>query len=59
MVEGNSYNAKVGLDYFANTNTSFGVILNRTLSASDINNRNTTNIFTPGRDIESVTNPLR
>jgi hypothetical protein len=36
IVKGNSYNAKVGLDYFANTNTSFGIILNRTLSASDI-----------------------
>src|SRR6187397_2244039 len=55
IVKGNSYNAKVGFDYFANTNTSFGIILNRTLSASDITNRNTTNILTPGRDIESIT----
>jgi hypothetical protein len=55
IAEGNSYNAKVGVDYFANKQTTFGIVLNGTSSPSSVNNINATSISTPSKDLESIT----
>ncbi len=53
--EGNSYNAKVGLDFFATKKTTFGIVLNSTTSPSSSNHVNTTNISNGAKDLQSVT----
>jgi outer membrane receptor protein involved in Fe transport len=54
-VEANSYNAKVGLDYFASKKTTFGIALNHAYSPSASTNQNVTNISNPTKDLESIT----
>jgi len=53
--ERNSYNAKVGLDYFVTKKTTFGIVVNGTSSPSTNTNQNTTSISTPSKELESVT----
>ena len=43
--EGNSYNGKIGLDYFAGKNTTFGVVVSGFTSPNRFENRNVNNIF--------------
>ena len=53
--ERNSYNAKVGLDYFVTKKTTFGIVVNGTSSPSTNTNQNITSISTPSKELESVT----
>ena len=53
--EGSNYNIKAGLDFFANKNTTFGLILNKTSSPSETESRTTTTIFDRSKVIESTT----
>ena len=53
--EGKSYNAKVGLDFFATKKTTFGIVLNGTTSPSASNNTSITNISNSTKDLQSVT----
>ncbi|MFL5772251.1 MAG: TonB-dependent receptor domain-containing protein [Flavisolibacter sp.] len=53
--EGNSYNAKLGLDYFATKNTTIGFVLNGFTNPSTFANRNLTLISDPNHTLESRT----
>ncbi|MGZ5191375.1 MAG: TonB-dependent receptor domain-containing protein, partial [Flavisolibacter sp.] len=53
--EGNSFNAKVGLDFFATKKTTLGIVLNGMTSPSASNNINTTYISNSAEDLESIT----
>ncbi len=53
--EGSAYNAKLGLDYFANKKTTFGIVLNGWINPSTFSNRNLTLISFPNKDLESET----
>lgn len=53
--EGNSFNAKAGLDFFATKATTFGLVINGTSSPSSSANTNTINIFGSSKDLQSVT----
>ncbi|MFN2439694.1 MAG: outer membrane beta-barrel protein, partial [Chitinophagaceae bacterium] len=55
IAERNSYNAKLGLDYFVSKKSTFGIVLNGASSPSENNNQNITNISTPSKDLESIT----
>lgn len=46
--EGTSYNAKIGADYFASKNTTFGIVLSGFSNDNSFLNRNTTNIIRTG-----------
>jgi iron complex outermembrane recepter protein len=52
---GSSYNAKIGLDYFASKKTTLGLVLNGYYSPATIFNRNETFISTSAKELESVT----
>jgi hypothetical protein len=54
----NSFNAKIGLDYFASKNTSFGFVVGGLSNPGTFTNRNTTFIYTPPGSLESKTNAL-
>lgn len=54
-MQGNSYNAKVGADFFATKKTTVGVVFNGTSSPSSQANRNVTFISNPLKDLQSVT----
>lgn len=56
LVDANSFNGKLGMDYFVNKKTTLGVVLNGSYSPSESNNRNTTRIFTPAKELERITN---
>ncbi len=43
--EGNSYNGKIGLDYFAGKNTTFGVVVTGFSSPGNFENRNLNKIY--------------
>ncbi|HYC40136.1 MAG TPA: outer membrane beta-barrel family protein [Chitinophagaceae bacterium] len=47
QAEGNSVNTKLGMDYFASRNTSFGIVLTGYLSNRDHGNLNITDISDP------------
>ena len=55
---GNSYSAKVGLDFFATKQTTFGAVVNLNTRQMLSNNPNLTNISTAAKDLESVTKAL-
>lgn len=55
MNEGESYNAKIGIDYFPNKKTSFGVVFNGFTNPSTFFNRNMTSISTSSKELESLT----
>lgn len=54
-MEANSYNAKVGADFFATKKTTVGVVFNGTSNLMSQANRNITNIFNSSKDIQSAT----
>jgi iron complex outermembrane receptor protein len=45
MNESNSYNGKIGFDYFANKTTTYGVVLTGSTNPRTFENRNLNNIF--------------
>ena len=53
--ESNSFNAKLGVDFFATKKTTFGIVLNGMTSPSASNNINTTYISNSAEDLESIT----
>lgn len=58
VASGHSYNAKLGLDYFATKKTTLGVVLN--LNSRDLlsNNPNVTQISNAAKELQSITNAL-
>lgn len=54
--EGNSYNAKLGADFFASSKTTLGAVVNLTSRNQSANNPNTTRISNAAKDLESITN---
>ncbi len=50
-----SFNAKIGADFFANKKTTFGIMLNGFINPSGSFNQNQTEILTPAKSIESIT----
>lgn len=55
MNQNNAFNGKVGLDYFASKNTTFGVVVTGFSSDRDNSNRNVTNIFNRGGELINQT----
>ena len=53
--KGNFYSGKVGMDFFASKNTTFGVVLNGFVGPGTFENRNLNNIFNPQRELINVT----
>ena len=53
--EGNSFNAKLGVDFFASKRTSFGIVLNGSTSPSSSNNNNTNYISNASKVVEDIT----
>jgi outer membrane receptor protein involved in Fe transport len=53
--ESNSFNGKLGLDYFASKNTTFGIVLTGFSSDRNNNNRNVTDIFSSAGSLNSQT----
>ena len=53
--ENNSFNGKLGLDYFATKNTTFGVVVTGFSSDRTTTNRNITNIFDPTGSLDNQT----
>ncbi|MET0636603.1 MAG: TonB-dependent receptor [Chitinophagaceae bacterium] len=56
--EGNSYNAKIGLDFFVNKKTTLGIILNGASSPSESGNKNTIDIKNANSELQSFTKAL-
>lgn len=54
-MEGRNVNAKIGMDYFANKTTSFGIVLNGFLNPRDFSNSNVTNISDPAGTLQQQT----
>jgi outer membrane receptor protein involved in Fe transport len=52
---GNSYSAKVGLDFFATKKTTFGVVVSGNLREMSSDNQNITNISSASKTLESIT----
>jgi len=52
---GNGYNAKVGVDFFANPKTTIGAVVNLTWRGMDQNNPNVTNISNSSKVLQSIT----
>lgn len=53
--EGSSYNAKLGVDFFATKKTTIGVMVNGMVSPTSSGNINTTNISNSAKDLQSIT----
>ncbi|TDH21336.1 TonB-dependent receptor [Segetibacter sp. 3557_3] len=53
--EGNSYNAKVGVDYFVSKKTTLGIVAGATSSPNFSTNKNVTNISNALKNLESIT----
>ena len=53
--ESNSFNGKLGLDYFASKNTTFGIVVTGFSSDRNNNNRNVTDIFSSAGSLNSQT----
>jgi hypothetical protein len=56
LVNANSLNAKLGLDFFVSKKFTAGITLNGATNSASLNNLNTTNIFTASKEIENTTN---
>ncbi|HEY0042338.1 MAG TPA: outer membrane beta-barrel family protein, partial [Flavisolibacter sp.] len=54
----NSYNAKIGADYFAGKNTTFGVVVSGFSNPGTFRNNNRTNIFEPSGTLTTQTRAL-
>lgn len=52
---GNSYSGKVGVDFFATKNTTFGIVVSGNSRQSSSGNQNITNISNASRKLESIT----
>mgnify|MGYP003576140765 CR=1 FL=1 len=55
FMEGNAYNAKAGLDFFATKKTTFGFALGGNVRNTSSVNRNVTNISNAAKNLESIT----
>ena len=53
--EGNSFNTKLGVDFFATKRTTFGIVLNGTTSPSSSNNSNTSYISNASKVVDAIT----
>ncbi|HYF29499.1 MAG TPA: TonB-dependent receptor [Chitinophagaceae bacterium] len=58
MMDGNGFNGKLGLDFFASKRTTFGFVLNGSASNPEAHNTNVTSIYSPGKELEQVTNAI-
>lgn len=58
LSKGNSYSAKVGLDFFATKKTTFGAVVNLNSRQMSSPNSNITRISTASKELESVTKAL-
>ncbi|MFL5773409.1 MAG: TonB-dependent receptor plug domain-containing protein, partial [Flavisolibacter sp.] len=56
--KGNSYSAKVGIDFFATKKTTVGAVVNLNKSGMTASNPSIINISNPSGDLESVTTAL-
>ncbi|HEX2606025.1 MAG TPA: TonB-dependent receptor [Flavisolibacter sp.] len=56
--ENNSFNGKIGADFFASKNTTFGVVLSGFSSPGNFENRNVTNIYSNTGTFESQAQAL-
>ncbi len=56
VIEGNSFNGKAGIDFFANKKTTFGAAISGAARRMSANNQNVTNISNASKNLESVTN---
>ena len=54
-MEGNSFSAKLGLDFFATKKTTYGIVFNGNTRSMESNNLNLTNISTASKSLESIT----
>ncbi len=54
-MEGNSYSAKLGLDFFATKKTTYGIVFNGNTRSMESNNLNLTHISTASKNLESIT----
>jgi iron complex outermembrane recepter protein len=55
---GNSYNAKLGLDFFANKSTTFGTVININARQGSSTNPNITKISNSSKELQAVTKAL-
>jgi iron complex outermembrane recepter protein len=55
---GNSYNAKFGVDFFADKKTTLGAVVNLNARQNSSNNPNITNISNASKELQTVTNAL-
>ena len=53
--KGYSYNGKIGMDYFANKNTTLGFVFNGARSVNDDEKENVTNIFNNAKELRNIT----
>jgi iron complex outermembrane recepter protein len=53
---GNSFNGKVGLDYFVSKRTTIGFALNGAYTPIESDNKSITRIFSPAKELERITN---
>lgn len=58
IMEANSYNAKLGLDFFANKKTTYGIVFNGYSSPNKTVNHNQTNIATATKELQSITKAI-
>ncbi len=58
MNEGNSYNAKVGVDYFVDKKTTLGVVVSGLSNQGDFQNKNTALIYSPVGSLQDITKAL-
>lgn len=56
--EGNSYNGKIGLDYFATKKTTFGIVLSGYTNLFNGANRNVNNLFNPPGNLVEQTRAI-
>ena len=54
-IEGNSYNGRLGVDFFATEKTTFGVSVNAVSNKFGMLNQNTNNIFSSSKEIQDIT----
>jgi hypothetical protein len=55
IMEGNTYNAKLGLDFFASKRTTYGVVFNGFSNSANNINENQTDISTATKELQSIT----
>ena len=55
VMEAHSYNAKMGLDFYASKKTTYGIVLSGFYSPSANSNTNRTDIATAAKELQSIT----